>query len=51
MNLLGLNKLIIPLCEVCVNRDYCKDSIFVTGDEHSADKCTNCQPDNYVDQC
>lgn len=51
MNMLKYSKFIISLCEICINRDYCKDSIFVTGDEHSADNCTDCQTDNYIDQC
>ena len=51
MNMFKYNKSIIPLCEICINRYYCKDSIFRTQDEHSADNCTNCQTDNYEDQC
>lgn len=50
MSLLDLNKSIISLCEIYVNRDCCKDSIFVTGDEYSADNCTDCQTSNYEDQ-
>lgn len=45
-----MDKNIITLCEICINRDCCKDSIFITKDEHSADNCTECITDYYADQ-